>query len=845
MKLIQILSAAALCSMALPMSAQRLVNPQVYGPAQMPKMLMIDSVNVANKKWDLKELLKAPVFVAQTHAEAAQPQADGFYTLAATPKDAAPKSIVYTFDFENDKYRKGDLCLFGRGRFALFVDEKFTQTAEKTDSLSMAKAALKYAVTMPVGQKRIAVRMLSLPGDTVSSFRLVFVPKGSKEDEALKAEASVCVKSEKYLTMYEMMNGRFLSSVSTSPDGRFVLVKYNDINGTKTDRYTQLRNSDGKVLQDGYELGSWSWMQNRNATLYRVVTEAGKYNLVTKDVATGKETVELKNLPRSGMTFTPNMDAAFYYEFDRGPAKDAKVIRRLGPEDRQGGARDRKNLYKYDTATGVSLPITYGKHNVSMLDINEDGSKILIGIYETNWSEFPYHFADLLQYDVATGQVDTLLTKQIDVDNVMYIPRHKGELLIVGSANAFNGIGKTLPADQPANSYEKQLFLFNMQTKQVKPLTKDFNPHVDYGQFDLRGDAFIFRADNGSRKSLYRLDLKSHRITPIPVREDVVRSFSVAEKTGQIWYNGQSVANADRLYTIKGNKQKMVWDLSAEKLKGVNIGSAHDWNYTAPDGTVVEGWYYLPPHFDPAKKYPMLVYYYGGTTPTQRTLEGTYSLAMFAAQGYVVYTLNPSGTYGYGQEFAARHLNAWGDRTADEIIGATKEFARTHDFVNAKKIGCFGASYGGFMTQYLQTKTDIFAAAISHAGISSISNYWGSGYWGMGYNAVAAYKSYPWNNPNLYVKHSPLFNADKIHTPLLLLHGSADTNVPTAESVNMYNALKVLGRTVEFIEFTTQDHFILEHDRKITWLNSMYAWFAKWLQDNPEWWDEMYPQTAL
>ena len=116
----------------------------------------------------------------------------------------------------------------------------------------------------------------------------------------------------------------------------------------------------------------------------------------------------------------------------------------------------------------------------------------------------------------------------------------------------------------------------------------------------------------------------------------------------------------------------------------------------------------------------MIVYYYGGTSPTNRALEMRYSMHMYAALGYVVYTLNPSGTTGFGQEFAARHVNAWGLKTADEIIQGTKLFCKEHSFVNEKKIGCIGASYGGFMTQYLQTRTDIFAAAISHAGISAL-----------------------------------------------------------------------------------------------------------------------------
>ena len=93
---------------------------------------------------------------------------------------------------------------------------------------------------------------------------------------------------------------------------------------------------------------------------------------------------------------------------------------------------------------------------------------------------------------------------------------------------------------------------------------------------------------------------------------------------------------------------------------------------------------------------------------------------------------------------------------------------------------------------YLQTKTDMFAAAASHAGISNVTSYWGEGYWGYSYNSVAAADSYPWNNPDLFTKHGALFNADKINTPLLLLHGTVDTNVPIGESIQLYNALKTI-----------------------------------------------------
>ena len=275
------------------------------------------------------------------------------------------------------------------------------------------------------------------------------------------------------------------------------------------------------------------------------------------------------------------------------------------------------------------------------------------------------------------------------------------------------------------------------------------------------------------------------------------------------------------------------------------MGEIKDWKFKASDGTEISGYYCLPPGFDPNKKYPLIVYYYGGTTPTTRSMGTPYAAQLFASRNYVVYVVNPSGTIGFGQEFSARHVNAWGQRTADDIIEGTRQFCREHTYVDASRIGCLGASYGGFMTQYLQTCTDLFAAAASHAGISNVTSYWGEGYWGVGYNAVAAAQSYPWTNPDLFTKQGSLFNADKINTPLLLLHGTADTNVPVGESIQLYNALKVLGKTVEFIQVDGENHFISDYPKRVLWHNSIMAWFAKWLQQSPEWWNDIYPERRL
>ena len=145
------------------------------------------------------------------------------------------------------------------------------------------------------------------------------------------------------------------------------------------------------------------------------------------------------------------------------------------------------------------------------------------------------------------------------------------------------------------------------------------------------------------------------------------------------------------------------------------------------------------------------------------------------------------------------------------------------------------------MTMVLAAKSDLFAAFVSHAGISSLASYWGEGYWGYSYSGVATADSFPWNRKDIYVERSPLFFADKVKTPILLTHGASDTNVPVGESESFYTALKLLGAQAEFVEVAGQDHWILDHAKRIVWSKTIVAWFDRWLKGRPEWWNELYP----
>ncbi len=294
---------------------------------------------------------------------------------------------------------------------------------------------------------------------------------------------------------------------------------------------------------------------------------------------------------------------------------------------------------------------------------------------------------------------------------------------------------------------------------------------------------------------------------------------------------------------LKTGKHKLLYYPAKKDYSQIRFGKVEDWNFENSDGQTIIGRIYYPPDFDSERKYPLIIYYYGGTVPVDRSFGGRYPKNYWAANGYIVYVLQPRGATGFGQDFSAYHVNGWGGKPVDDIIEGAKKFLKAHTFVNKKKVGIIGASYGGYTTEYLVTVTDMFAAAVSHAGISLLPHYWGEGYWGYTYSAGATAFSFPWNRKDIYVDKSPLFRADKIKTPLLLLHGDSDTNVPTGESDQLYTALKLLGRPVEYIKVKGQNHWIMDYKKRILWSKTIIAWFDRWLKDQPEFWYSMYKKT--
>ncbi len=648
------------------------------------------------------------------------------------------------------------------------------------------------------------------------------------------------------------MTGERLSSARISADGRFVLEN------------AYITRADGKKEWTSYIVDLQTGNRYQPQNFVQWAAKGGEYiskrvdsnhrNIYEyRDVVTGKARHLFTHTTNEGINFVAQDTKVIVYHNSEGAKEKHNQVRQiLEPNDRLPGWRNRSNISIIDVQTGLRRQITTGLRSSSG-SMSNDGKLMYISISDDDATQRPYYFSTGLLFNLETGKTDTLFVRDGFIRGAQFSPDGK-KLLFTGTPEAFGGIGNVCPEGMIPNNYEYQLFLMDLATRQIEPLTKDFNPNVTSVKWSLADNHLYALCENKDLQSVFRLNMTEKNGKRIGKWEQlqlnepyISAGFSLANEKPVMVYTGMSAESTDHSWVLdlKKGKHTSLTDLNPTRLEGIAMGTCHDWTYKTERGDSITGCYYLPPYFDETKQYPMLVYYYGGVSPVGRMLESSYNYQAWAAMGYVVYVLQPSGCTGFGQEFAARHSNAWGDYTADDIINGTKQFVKEHPFVNAKKIGCMGASYGGFMTQYLQTRTDIFAAAMSHAGISSIASYWGEGNWGYTYSAAASPNSYPWNNAKLYTEHAPLFNADKINTPILFMHGTVDNNVPMGESIQMFNALKILGKKTAFIMVDGENHYIADHHKRIRWHDSIMAWFQKWLQDDPTWWNELYPAKNL
>ncbi|MCQ8821634.1 S9 family peptidase [Pseudoalteromonas agarivorans] len=723
------------------------------------------------------------------------------------------------FNIETTRYSQGTLTIKGIENAQLFIDAKLQKGDNHTYSLSLTNGSHSVIV---VAQQVANWNNVSLD----------FEPKADTDNITINTSTT------KRLSAEQLFDAPTINGLSLAPDAKQYVTStrsYSNKTANQANVVTELKNSQNQTLYrfEGQQPSNMVWSPNNQFLVYMLGSELKQLN---------RKNFSIKTLARelegaSNFNFYDNNSLIF--SWSKTPEDNNSLTKHYkGLQDRWSYARNVSQLYMLDTNSGLTKALSQGPISHSFEDANTNRGKVLMSRQVMVMQATTHPETELVELDLQSNKI-TSFGKFKTFNHAKYANK---DVYVVAGPDFKNGAGRALPKGMLANNYDGQLYLLSDNGKNVKALSKQFDPAIGELHVLDNGDALI-KVTEQDTQPLYLYDLSKQRFKKLNTGLDIVEQFSYShERNPQVLLSGTTASTPQQLkrLNISKNKTDLIWDSKPLAYANTQIPTLEEFNFTNKDGVEITGRVYIPTNLDKTKKHPALVYYYGGTSPVTRGFTGRYPFNLWAANGYVVYVLQPTGATGFGQTFSAQHVNAWGDYTASDIMQGTQAFLKKYDFVDSKKVGNLGASYGGFMTMLLATKTDMFSASIAHAGISNLTSYWGEGWWGYLYSGEASKNSFPWNNASLYSDHSPVFHADKVTTPLLLLHGDSDTNVPVGESLTMYTALKLLNKDVELIEYKGADHQIFARDKRFDWWNTMLAYFDKKLKGEPQWWDAMY-----
>ena len=664
------------------------------------------------------------------------------------------------------------------------------------------------------------------------------------------AVVEISVVPGRDVELRDVIDSPRVTSVAIAPDGLRVATSFDrtEPGDNDTETWIEIRDTTtGKLVRGWPEndgSGNIGWSPDGRYLSYVSDVGDGETSLFLFDTATGKTEPILHEVERfGGYLWSPNGKVIAYSTTVEADKDERGVKRVLGLLDRQSGHRNKQYLHLVTVPGGVRRRLTAGELTTVALAFSPDGGKLLFSREIEDLTERPYSRQELWEVEIASLAAAKLRDFRW-LNSAEYSP-DGARILVSTRPSEFGDSGRDLPTGTVPNSYDSQLYVWNPDSDEVEAITRDFDPSVSGMVWNRQDGRIYVTAVDRDFERVFRYDFEQRSWTAMETGFEVVRNLDLAEGAPTAVVVGSSAWSPEGLVVLdlQSGASRPLRHPADSWFQSVGRGTVEPWSFTASSGKTIDGRIYLPPGFDADKKYPAIVYYYGGVSPVTRSFGGRYPKEWWASHGYVVYVPQPSGAFGYGQAHSAVHVNDWGKTSSVEIIEGTRKLLTSHAYIDPERVGCIGASYGGFMTMLLATKTDLFSAAVAHAGISSISSYWGEGYWGYSYSSVASAESFPWNREDVFVGQSPLFRADRAQVPILLTHGSADTNVPVGESDAFYVALKLLGKQVEYVQIEGQNHWILDHDKREIWSSTILAWFDRWLKGEPSWWNELYSVT--
>lgn len=509
-----------------------------------------------------------------------------------------------------------------------------------------------------------------------------------------------------------------------------------------------------------------------------------------------------------GMWWSPNSDKLLYYRKDESMVADFPLIQW---NERIASAKDIKypmagmkseevTLVVHDIATGkkVTLKTDGDKEQfLTCVTWSPDGKQVFVGVLNRDQNHLK-----LNKYDAATGNfISTLFEEQArsyvePLHDLTFVPGHADQFLYRTEKDGY-----------------EQLYLYNTKGKLIKKLGYKDIVVTELLNFDAAGKNvfYIGTANNGLDRHLYKVDLKSgatKQLTKLSGTHNAIVSSdgALAEDS----FSNTTTPNDVNIINLNTG-------VSSELIKAENpytgktvLPKMELVTITSADGkTPLNGRIIYPANFDASKKYPVMLYVYGGPHAQLVTNEWLGGTGLFdyymAQQGYVVFTLDNRGSDARGRDFEhVVHRNLGVNEMADQMKGI--DYLKSKGFVDADRIGVYGWSFGGFMTTSLMLDhADTFKVGVAGGPVCDWK------YYEVMYGE--RYMDTPQENPDGYAKTNTIDKANKLKGRLLVIHGAQDNVVVQQHSMEFIQACIQAGKQVDYFLYPTHEHNVRGRDR--------------------------------
>ena len=392
------------------------------------------------------------------------------------------------------------------------------------------------------------------------------------------------------------------------------------------------------------------------------------------------------------------------------------------------------------------------------------------------------------------------------------------------------------------NGYEadrQRLCICDLATGEKKYVTESFDSNVDDFCWAPDGKTLYFIGVWHATENLYRTNLDGE-VKPVCIEWADFGSLQMLNDKTLLAEQHSFLAPAD-LYvvtpgdSVKDTKATQITQVNKEILDQLGKPSVDQRWVKTSDGQQMLYWIIQPPHFDPNKKYPTLLFCEGGPqSPVSQFWSYRWNFFIMASQGYVVIAPNRRGLPGFGQEWLEEISGDWTGQCMKDYLAAIDDAAQNLPYVDKDKLGAVGASFGGFSVYYLAGHHDKrFKCFIAHDGAFNLeamyteteenwfSNWeYDDAYWNKDRTANAD-KTYK-NSPHLFV--------DKWDTPILCIHGEKDYRINATQGMSAFNAARMKGIEAELLIFPDENHWVLKPQNGILWQRTFFNWLDRWLK---------------